>query len=83
VAERMRRGSFAWLLLGALILAWDVLCRPGETLSESFARGCRQHRGMVRAGWLVLTLHLFGLLPKRADPLHLVCVAGKAIRDRA
>lgn len=84
MAERMRRGSFAWLLLAAVILAWDLAARDGETLSECFRRACTCPRGKVavRSGWLLLTAHLFGVLPRSVDPLHAVHAARSRARGR-
>lgn len=70
-----RRGSAAWMLLAAGIVAWDLTADDEQTLSEAFRR-CKDSpaaRAAVAASWAVLTAHLFGVMPRRADPLHAVC----------
>ncbi len=81
MAKRLHRGSLAWGALAALVLAWDLLAPDGQTMSEAFRRSCARPRARnaVRAAWVLLTAHLFGLLPRCLDPLHAVHVA----RDRA
>ena len=80
-----RRGSAAWLVLAAAIVAWDLAAADEQTLSETFRR-CEDApaaRAVVVAAWAVLTAHLFGVMPRRADPLHVITVARGARRYRA
>jgi hypothetical protein len=77
-----RRGPAGWVLLAAGVLAWDLAAADGQTLSESFRRGqdIPAARFAAAVAWLVLTAHLFGLIPQRADPLHAVYVIRDALR---
>lgn len=71
-----RHGIAAWAMLAAVVLAWDLTAADEQTLSEAFRR-CRGRPTAavtVAAVWMVLTAHLFGVLPPRADPLHAVHV---------
>jgi hypothetical protein len=76
-----RTGTAGWVAAGALIIAWDLAAPEGETLSERFRAGVRRHPGgaaAITAGWTVVTLHLYDVLPKKADPLHAI----RVVRDR-
>jgi|SRR5580658_1712643 hypothetical protein len=63
-------GGAGWLVIGVLVLAWD-LTAP-ETLSEAFrrARSGRVSCPVVVVAWAMLTGHLFALLPRQADPIR-------------
>lgn len=66
-----RSGTTGWIALAAGVFAWNAShARDGQMLSEAFAHGVERHRTAVIATWAILTLHLFGKLPSRLDPLH-------------
>lgn len=71
------RGGVAWCYLAAAVLAWDLLAADEQTLSEAFRRSREHPASAVAVGviWGMLTAHLWGLLPQRADPLHAVHIA--------
>lgn len=64
--------SKAWLALGAGVAAWDILCPPGETLSEGVDRALEHpvYRAVALGGIAVTAAHLANLLPDRIDPFH-------------
>lgn len=66
-------GSTGWIALAAGVVAWNATHAhdEAEMLSQAFARGMRHPtaRFAVGAGWMILTLHLFGRIPNRYDPL--------------
>jgi hypothetical protein len=70
-----KTGALGWVLVGGVVLAWD-LTAP-ETLSDAFrrARGNPAGAAAVALSWGVVTAHLYGKLPKAADPLHAIRVA--------
>jgi len=81
-----RTGKAGWIALAAFIIAWDMLAEDEQTLSESFRRGWHRHpatMGAVALAWGVVTAHLWNLLPPRADPLHVICVARQRWRPHA
>ncbi len=58
--------KWAWLALGGFIIAWDVL--EDDQLSHAF------RRAPMPATIVVCTLvvgHLYEVIPKRVDPIHL------------
>lgn len=65
----MRPADRAWIMVGAQVAVWDLLCPPGETLSEG------SHRHMVDDQLVTIGLigylaaHLMGIWPRRYDPL--------------
>jgi len=76
-------GTIGWAALAAAVLAWDLLAP--ETLSDAFGRGCasQPRRAITIGAWVILTAHLFDVLPERADPLHRAWVAGARARQAA
>jgi len=64
-------GGAGWLVIGVLVLAWDVAAP--ETLTAAFqrARSGPVSGTAVAVAWALLTGHLFDVLPKRADPFRL------------
>jgi hypothetical protein len=67
----LQGGGAGWLVIGVLVLAWDVAAP--ETLSAAFqrARSGPVSGAAVAVAWTLLTGHLFDVLPKRADPFRL------------
>jgi hypothetical protein len=65
------QGGAGWLVIGVLVLAWDVAAP--ETLSAAFqrARSNPVSATAVAVAWALLTGHLFDVLPERADPFRL------------
>lgn len=70
--ERPRPSTVAWAGLAAGIAAYDLLCPPGETLSEGVDRALETRTGRVLAlgAIAVVATHLANVLPQRCDPLH-------------
>lgn len=70
--ERPRPSTVAWAGLAAGIAVYDVLCPPGETLSEGVDRALETRTGRVLAlgAIAVVATHLANVLPQRCDPLH-------------
>jgi hypothetical protein len=67
----LQGGGAGWLVIGVLVLAWDVAAP--ETLTAAFqrARSGPVSGTAVAVAWALLTGHLFDVLPKRADPFRL------------
>ena len=66
----MKPSDYAWVTLGAGVLAWDVLCPKGELLSQAVDR-YRQHRPwLTHLVIIYVALHLTRTWPRRIDPLH-------------
>lgn len=63
--ERKHKGALGWALITAVVVAWDVA--GPETLSAAFLRH-RTHP-LTLIAWGGLTAHLFGIIPRRYDPL--------------
>jgi hypothetical protein len=64
-------GTAGWLGVATGVLAWDLFAP--ETLTDAFgrARSTPEGRFITTAVWLLLTGHLFGILPSWADPFRL------------
>lgn len=60
-------GAKGWFILAAYVVAWDALAK--ETLSCAFLR--RRTHPVIVLAWSGLSAHLFGVLPRRYDPLYL------------
>lgn len=70
--ERPRPSTIAWAGLAAGVVAYDLLCPPGETLSEGVDRALETRTGRVLAlgSIAIVATHLANVLPQRCDPLH-------------
>jgi hypothetical protein len=60
----------AWVVLGAAVLAHDVFCREGETLSEGADRALEKNKLMALGGIALVAGHLANAIPPRYDPIH-------------
>lgn len=66
-----RSSHVGWLGLALYVAAWDYAMSgtEGSSLTYGFQHvQARRHRHLIALGWGITTLHLFGLLPRRADP---------------
>lgn len=68
----MQPDDRAWLVLGAGILAWDLTCPPGQTLSDAAARYHRARPWTARLLVAYLAGHLLGWWPACGDPLRAI-----------
>lgn len=80
-------GAWGWLGLAGFVFAYDtiVLAHGQETLTSAFGRAMQHpvRRWPVVALWGVTTLHLFGVLPRSADPFHLYAKVLHQVRYRS
>lgn len=60
----------AWIVLGAGVLAWDLLAPVGQTLSEGADIYMERHPWLTRAVAASLALHVCNAVPDRCDPVH-------------
>lgn len=65
-------GKQAWAGIAIGVLAHEVLCGQGETLSEQYDRWLENDRTKYLAIGAVAVVgsHLLNLIPERLDPLH-------------
>lgn len=70
--EKPKPSTIAWCALAAGVTAYDLLCPPGETLSEGVDRALEHpHKKIVTLGAIAVTAaHLANVLPQRVDPYH-------------
>lgn len=62
----------AVMALGAFVLAHDVLCRDGETISEWFDESLEKHPLATAVAGAVVVGHVFNIVPERFDLIHKV-----------
>ena len=60
----------AWMVLGAGVLAHDVFCKQGETLSEGVDRALESHKVLALGAIAVTAAHLANIIPPKLDPIH-------------
>lgn len=60
----------AWMVLGAGVLAHDVFCKQGETLSEGVDRALESHKVLALGAIALTALHLANVIPPKYDPIH-------------
>lgn len=84
--ERPKPATAAWIGLGVGVSVYEVLCPPGETLSEGVDRALETRIGRVVAlGAIAITAsHLANLLPQSVDPYHRItkCRGIEELKDR-
>lgn len=66
----MRTSDVAWLGLGAGIIAYEIACPKGETLSEGVDHYIENHPLLTFATIGMLSLHLANVLPPELDLIH-------------
>lgn len=66
----MRSGDWAWCVVGAGVLAYDVAAKSDELLSQACDRYLVTHPVITRAAVLYVAAHLLNVVPNRFDPLH-------------
>ena len=76
----MKPADRAWIALGVGVIAYDVTCPPGETLSEGVDRYLVSHRRLVYATTLTLVIHLCNLCSPAIDPVHWGFVGMRKLR---
>lgn len=59
-----------WLGIGAIVLAHDVFCPEGQTLSEGVDRAIEKHPVLTLGAIAVTGAHLANILPEAIDPFH-------------
>lgn len=60
----------AVLAIGTAVLAHDVLCREGETISEWFDEALERHKVITLAIGAAVVGHVFNLIPPKYDGIH-------------
>lgn len=69
IYRAMRPADRAWVVLAAVVVAWDLVSPEGETLSEGAKRHAREQRVATLSTISYLAMHLSGVIPARYDPL--------------
>jgi hypothetical protein len=72
-AWRYYKPELMWGAIGASVVAYDLLCKPGETLSDSADTAIESHPLLTRLAIGATALHLANLIPKpdKLDPIHI------------
>lgn len=68
----MRQAAVGWCGLAGYVVAWDRLCRKGETLSAGADDAHDRHPWLTLAGAVYTVAHLFGWLPPELDAFKLI-----------
>lgn len=68
----MSEAAKAWGVLVGGVIAYDMLCPPGQTLSEGVDRAMETRLGRAASiGAIAVTaLHLVNAIPQKYDPIH-------------
>jgi hypothetical protein len=72
IVQEIKRSpaTAAWLTVGAFVLAYDIWCPEGQTLSEGFDKLVDRHPLIASAGALAVTGHLLNWWKPKDDPIH-------------
>jgi hypothetical protein len=79
--SQLGRGSTAWLYMAFGILVWDTFVEEDQQMTKAFRRGVKSRKILVSAAWLVVTGHLYGILPEPADPIHQIGIILRMTRE--
>lgn len=66
----MSPGDRAWLALGAGVLTYELLCPPGQLMSQRMDAYRQRHPVLTHLVITYLALHLTRRWPAPIDPLH-------------
>lgn len=66
----LRPSTKAWLATLAFVGVYDVLSRPGETMSERYADFVDDHPAVAWGAVAITAAHLLDILPDQIDPIH-------------
>lgn len=72
----------AWIALGVGVIAYDVLCHEGDTMSEGADRYMLRHPWLVRGVAFALAGHVCNLVTPRWDAVHRVFMVFRKLRPR-
>jgi hypothetical protein len=69
MARTLSPGAKATLTLWGAAIAWDLICPPGQTISEAIERGLndRHTEALVTLGLFTTVAHLMRMLDERYD----------------
>lgn len=70
----LKKADAAWGAIVAGVVAYDVFCPKGETLSERVDDYMETRPGKLAAYSIIgaTALHLCNILPDKYDPIHLL-----------
>lgn len=70
--RRLTPGAAGWVAVGAVVIAAELM--DTRTMSEAFGEAARHpvYGPVIFTAWAILTAHLFGAIPARYDPIHLL-----------
>lgn len=78
-----KQSKYAWAALVGGVAAYDILCSPGETLSEGMDRMLESKGKYIALGSVAITAaHLINILPPALDPLHQLTALKSLRKDR-
>lgn len=70
--ESLTPATKAWAVLGAGIMAYELACPDGQTLSEGVDRALERRKWPTIAAIGLTALHLVNALPEQLDPFSRV-----------
>lgn len=56
--SRFRSAAWGWILIGGVVVWWELTCDPGNLLSEGVDRALESHPVATRAAIVVTAAHL-------------------------
>lgn len=65
-----REAALGWVVVGAVVLTYEVIAPDGQLLSEGIDRALEKHPIATRIGVGLVAMHLLNLIPDRVDPVH-------------
>lgn len=74
------RGEHAWVVLGLLVIAYEIVANDGELLSEAVDRFIEKHPIATRLAVAGVAMHLANVAPNRIDPLHMLFTVTRTYR---
>lgn len=70
LTHEIRPATKAWAMLLVSVVAYDLLCPSGETLSEGVDVMLARHPVATASAIGITSLHLMNMLPETVDPWH-------------